>query len=133
MSKHEKAFPTLTRDPFDNYQSHGGMDLRDWFAGQAVSGMLRFTPRELKTWSELDEWAQSVCVAKVAYAIADAMIDARKLVSPSSKGRYSVVCDTYNSAGKKADRVVFSDCTKSEAERFMKSIPDYQNPRIIEE
>lgn len=53
-------------------------DLRDWFAGMAMSGMLRFTPRELKTWSELDEWAQSVCVAKLAYRLADEMIKARK-------------------------------------------------------
>ena len=133
MSKSEKAFPTLTKDPFDNYQSCGGMELRDWFAGQAVSGMLRFTPRELKTWSELDEWAQSVCVAKVAYAIADAMMEARQSTPVKTKGRFSVVCDTYNRAGKKAERIVFSDCTKDEAERFVKSIPDYQNPRIVEE
>lgn len=52
--------------------------LRDWFAGQALSGMLRFTPRELKTWRDLDEWGQSFCVAHIAYKIADQMLSRRE-------------------------------------------------------
>ncbi|MBM3963856.1 MAG: hypothetical protein FJ308_02140 [Planctomycetes bacterium] len=54
-----------------------GMTLRDWFAGMAMGGMLRFTPRELKTWQELDEWAQSHCVAHLAYRLADEMMQER--------------------------------------------------------
>lgn len=54
-----------------------GISLRDWFAGMALSGMLRFTPRELKTWGELDEWAQSLCVARLAYRLADEMMKSR--------------------------------------------------------
>ena len=54
-----------------------GMSLRDYFAAHAMSGMLRFTPRDLKTWDDLEKWSQGVCVANIAYKLADAMLAAR--------------------------------------------------------
>ena len=76
--KPDKAFPQLRKDAFGDMYSTGGMDLRDYFAGQALAGMLRFQPRDLKTWNDVDEWAHGVCVANIAYKLADAMMKARK-------------------------------------------------------
>ena len=47
---------------------HPGMTLRDWFAGQALAGMLDFKTAE----TEEDDW-----LARIAYGIADAMIAER--------------------------------------------------------
>jgi len=44
-----------------------GMTLRDWFAGQALSGVFR----------SFDGWGASD-IAELSYEIADAMIEARK-------------------------------------------------------
>jgi hypothetical protein len=46
-----------------------GMSLRDWFAGQALSGFLAGDPQT--------EW-KPTAVAACAYGMADAMIAARK-------------------------------------------------------
>lgn len=73
------------------------MSLRDWFAGQAMSGMLRFTPREIKRWSELEEWAQSVCVASIAYKIADQMMETRGRTDRQQMDR--AIRDAYDRSG----------------------------------
>lgn len=53
------------------YGSHG-MSLRDWFAGQALTGFVA-TATAQDTIESADEIAKSV------YRLADAMLDARKL------------------------------------------------------
>ena len=60
------AFPTEA--PFGR---HGGMSLRDWFAGQALMSML----------SAPDKIGDStfVTAAELSYKFADAMIQARKV------------------------------------------------------
>ena len=64
MSNNQQAFPTGDR----TNGGHDGMTLRDWFAGQALAGMIRanhrleFQPTDDATW---------------AYQIADAMLAAR--------------------------------------------------------
>jgi hypothetical protein len=60
------AFPTLFIDP-EHGSGYPGMSLRDWFAGQALQGMTS-TVR----WTTPNEFSET------AYAIADAMIEARK-------------------------------------------------------
>jgi hypothetical protein len=44
-----------------------GMSLRDWFAGQAIAGMMSKEP-----------WPGAENCAKAAYHVADAMLEARK-------------------------------------------------------
>jgi hypothetical protein len=56
--------PAFPRD--HRYSGHNGMSLRDWFAGQALCGLLA---------SEMD--ADNVTFARGAYNIADAMLAAR--------------------------------------------------------
>ena len=51
-----------------------GMSLRDWFAGQAISGMIAFTSADRST-SPAEFTKQ---VAKRCYALADAMLKARE-------------------------------------------------------
>ena len=69
------AFPV----PEENYISNGtysnpGMTLRDWFAGQALNGMLSPAPfRENVTYRE---------IADGAYRWADAMLAAREGETP---------------------------------------------------
>ena len=68
------AFHSITVKNGDNYNApvhvyHRGMSLRDWFAGQALSGLLT-QPAEI-------EFGPGH-FAKAAYEMADAMIAARK-------------------------------------------------------
>jgi hypothetical protein len=58
------AFPVVWQDV-----PHGGMTLRDWFAGQALAGMLAGNPTE----SPNEEW-----FAGIAYTMADAMLVERE-------------------------------------------------------
>ena len=69
------AFPVLTRDPWDNYTASGGMSLRDWFAGQALSGLLcnGFIPAQ----SESVQRDGCVDYVGAAYRMADAMLAER--------------------------------------------------------
>ena len=60
------AFPVRWED-MAHSNSHHGMTLRDWFAGQALAGLLATNP--ILTW---------VDIAEDAYRSADAMIAARK-------------------------------------------------------
>lgn len=64
------AFPTQQEHEFDTqmgYWNHEGMTLRDYFAGQALSGIIAQYPT-----------ADSKTVARYTYQIADAMIEASK-------------------------------------------------------
>lgn len=69
MSDNEqRAFPTNT--PFTNPEDRG-MTLRDWFAGQWLSGTA--ADPEIG-WSELN----TLAVCRKAYEVADAMMEARQ-------------------------------------------------------
>ena len=48
---------------------HTGMELRDWFAGQALAGMMASSSSYMMTRTDTAHWA---------YVMADAMIAARK-------------------------------------------------------
>jgi hypothetical protein len=63
------AFPsTIQYFPDDkNANEEQGMTLRDWFAGQALAGML------------IGEWLSDKGVATLAYEYADAMLAAREV------------------------------------------------------
>ena len=78
MSKEQNggpAFPIPLEDDRDCYpryrNGYGGMSLRDWFAGQALVGLLLDSER-LKGVTDEIEFARS------AYQQADAMLEARK-------------------------------------------------------
>lgn len=66
----EDGGPAFPRDADAFSRAQAGMSLRDWFAGQALSG------------SALSDAGQSggamARVARAAYAVADAMLAARK-------------------------------------------------------
>ena len=75
MSKREDggpAFPSPTeRDPSNGTfiaPGYVGMTLRDWFAGQALSGML----------ADDDGYSSTSKMSATAYTIADAMLEARE-------------------------------------------------------
>lgn len=72
------AFPVPDRD------SGKGMSLRDWFAGQAMQGMLScqdFMNEAIKICVDRDAARESV--AKWAYLQADAMLQARGQSCPT--------------------------------------------------
>jgi hypothetical protein len=54
----------------------GGMSIRDWFAGQCLSGLCSLG-KNLEDSNATDECTQSDVVATTAYYIADAMLKAR--------------------------------------------------------
>ena len=64
------AFPFAATDPSNAELQSSGMSLRDYFAGQALVGLLSGQYRENST-GNLGEAPQE------AYMIADAMLDAR--------------------------------------------------------
>lgn len=65
-----KAFPVVA----DKMVYSNGMDLRDWFAGQALAGICSNCDE-----SGLNGWTHSSkLAASVAYQFADAMLEARK-------------------------------------------------------
>lgn len=68
------AFPQDERhDNGELFRQHGGMTLRDWFAGQALAGMLAF-PGAVNGSRE----KSGVGVARAAYVYADAMLAERQ-------------------------------------------------------
>jgi len=68
------AFPSNASDAWGGPQD--GMSLRDWFAGQALAGMLAHGPHP--DMSHLTEAQFLAHVAGGAYSLADAMLEARK-------------------------------------------------------
>lgn len=75
------AFPVSSIDGFTQH----GMDLRDWFAGQALNGVILATSSGEHVPSLLTEWKLSVgqkpsieqAMAADAYRIADAILAER--------------------------------------------------------
>lgn len=65
------AFP-VNKDYVTHSESFSGMSLRDWFAGQALAGLLAQTP----TARMADSFASE------AYCCADAMLAEREKVKP---------------------------------------------------
>jgi hypothetical protein len=69
-----RAFPGPEFDPYSEYSIlHPGMSLRDWFAGQALAGLLAYygTPQG----AAVNE------APRRAYVIADGMLAAREAKS----------------------------------------------------
>lgn len=65
-----RAFPSSAIDP-----QFGGMTLRDWFAGQALTGIIaRQTRPEYEGSLNSHDWS---CEAGDAYALADALLAER--------------------------------------------------------
>lgn len=62
----------VTKDGHPNGESMG-MSMRDYFAGQAVSGVLAKIEGNASSKAEI-----GVLVSEISYAIADAMLTARK-------------------------------------------------------
>jgi len=63
--------------------SHGGMTLRDYFAGKALQGMMAYPGQEGNGSYHSNSTPDTT--AKTAYAMADAMIAARSLESKDSR------------------------------------------------
>jgi hypothetical protein len=75
------AFPRYSEDPWKRGTITGGMALRDWFAGQALS-QARDQLFEAEIVAMFGPRAQNIrreeIIAADAYAIADAMLKARE-------------------------------------------------------
>ena len=67
MSKTEKVFAFPVTDNVNGGEE--GMELRDWFAGMAMQGMLS---------ADTDNVAPSLELVKAAYEYADQMLEERK-------------------------------------------------------
>ncbi len=67
MSERDNGGPAFPMAP-DVSGHWSGMTLRDWFAGQALAGML----------TNPDDLHGAADAAKIAYAMADAMLEARE-------------------------------------------------------
>ena len=65
------AFPVVS----DQFGHHGGMSLRDWFAGQAIIGAMAMASHPRMIPGQID-YAE---FAKDCYRTADAMLAARKV------------------------------------------------------
>lgn len=76
------AFPTLREDRSEDLRwVDDGMSLRDWFAGQALSGYLASTAG-MGVHTDGIRRAFWATVAESAYEVADAMIRAREGGTP---------------------------------------------------
>ena len=78
MSDKEKAFAYATGNPEQGGDVQEGMDLRDWFAGMALQGLVT---RYYDTKGSVIDVGEGILgakfVTKGAYEIADAMMEAR--------------------------------------------------------
>lgn len=63
------AYPVSLGDQHDQYFASQGMSLRDYFAGQALVGVLASRDPDRRPWASMD--------ATYAYELADAMLLAR--------------------------------------------------------
>ena len=68
------AFPLVIEEEGCIPQVHKGMSLRDWFAGQALAGLL--------CGRHGDDFGDDWDIGADAYGVADAMIAARSEVKP---------------------------------------------------
>jgi hypothetical protein len=79
------AFPTHAEPVIGGYPVPiGGMSLRDWFAGQAMAAMLTGVVGRIGAAKDVYAYAAGPCNSVIvarAYAIADAMLEARKVKS----------------------------------------------------
>lgn len=77
MAKIDDGGPIFPYDPTleRSHYATSGLSLRDWFAGQALHGLLAHPKTGCKT--EQRE-ALADAVSEVAYTIADAMLSTRK-------------------------------------------------------
>ena len=77
-----KAFPWQewinTTDPYTmNPVSHGGMDLRDYFAAKAMQVLMQDYLRDME-WEVDNPYEHFNCAIEVSYRVADAMMKARE-------------------------------------------------------
>lgn len=70
-----RAFPSAAIDP-----AFGGMELRDWFAGQAMAGWLASIPADTchPASNDATDDADSAAIAELSYIMADAMMFERE-------------------------------------------------------
>lgn len=61
---------------FPSSHYHDGMNLRDWYAGQALAGMLAHSTRYRPRQGAPSNWHDAI--SEEAYELADAMLAARK-------------------------------------------------------
>lgn len=64
------AFANFIEDAWGNSRVHGGMSLRDWFAGQFMAAII--------IGNRADACALTIGAAKDAYSAADTMLEARE-------------------------------------------------------
>jgi hypothetical protein len=76
MSKIDDGGPAFPTEP-NRFYFHHGMSLRDWFAGQALIGLLPSIAHS--NFVGTAEPNDNSLFANVAYALADAMLEARKV------------------------------------------------------
>jgi hypothetical protein len=77
-TRNPPAFPQQCADALDVGMVHEGMSLRDWFAGQALAGLIA-APSDTP-WGYVIASTKGIppdVVAREAYVIADAMLRAR--------------------------------------------------------
>ncbi len=66
------AFPVQREQGDGSFVFYPGISIRDYFAGQALAGLLGWSP------AECDDQYQSETAARIAYRMADAMMAERK-------------------------------------------------------
>lgn len=72
----QRAFPLTYTDDMDCPVNQLGMMLRDWFAGQALIGLLTYTAENVTANPPAgDDWAAITAID--AYKMADAMMEER--------------------------------------------------------
>lgn len=70
-----QAFPSIKESKF--YPTHEGMTLRDYFAGQAIIGLMAMIAAGKHDLSLMDGSTNEERLAVAGYRVADAMIETR--------------------------------------------------------